>query len=184
MASIRTATRKTPSKAKAKSSKARKSPARSSKTAAAPPKASAKRAATRTPSAKPSKVAKPAKKSVARSPVAHTEFSSTNPDATRTWLQAVLGWKHLMTMPSPNGPYHMLQGAEDASYGIRNNNPPETPGTIAYMEIPDIQKAYKTALAAGAVEMMAPNEIPGGMGWMALVRAPGGPMVGLWSMSK
>ena len=38
------------------------------------------------------------------------------------------------------------------------------------------------ALAAGASEMMPPAPLPRGMGWIAIVRAPGGVAIGLWSM--
>jgi predicted enzyme related to lactoylglutathione lyase len=64
--------------------------------------------------------------------------------------------------------------------GIRKNNPPETPGTVPYVEVTDIKAAYNRALKAGAIELAAPDEIPGGAGWIAIVQAPGGVAVGLW----
>jgi predicted enzyme related to lactoylglutathione lyase len=67
--------------------------------------------------------------------------------------------------------------------GIRANNPPEVPGSIPYCEVRSIQDTYERALAAGAVEMLAPQELPGGMGWIAIVAAPGGVPIGFWAMS-
>jgi predicted enzyme related to lactoylglutathione lyase len=144
---------------------------------------SAKRAA-------PKKTAKPASKKSAATTMAqrkvrpggfisHTELASTDPDATRTWAEQAFGWK-FMTMPTPTGPYHMWRFAENQGGGIRANNPPESPGAIPYVEVADIQKAFDKAVKAGGTPMMPPEEIEGGMGWIAVVQAPGGPAVGLW----
>jgi predicted enzyme related to lactoylglutathione lyase len=65
--------------------------------------------------------------------------------------------------------------------GIRAANPPETPGSIPYCEVADIRATYGAALAAGAREMMPPMELPGGMGWVAIVAAPGGVPIGFWA---
>jgi predicted enzyme related to lactoylglutathione lyase len=93
----------------------------------------------------------------------------------------VLGWKFEHPMPTPAGPYHMWRFPNDTGGGIRANNPPEVPGSIPYCEVPSIQAAYSKALAAGATEMLSPQEIPGGMGWIAIVAAPGGVPIGFWS---
>jgi predicted enzyme related to lactoylglutathione lyase len=65
--------------------------------------------------------------------------------------------------------------------GIRANNPPEVPGSIPYCEVADIQATYSKALAAGATGMLRPEQIPGGMGWIAIVAAPGGVAIGFWA---
>jgi len=87
-------------------------------------------------------------------------------------------------MPTPGGPYHMWRFGDNQGGGIRKNNPPEAPGTVPYVEVASITKAYDKALAAGAKPMMPPDEIPGGMGWIAVVAAPGGPAIGLWAQKK
>jgi predicted enzyme related to lactoylglutathione lyase len=66
--------------------------------------------------------------------------------------------------------------------GIRANNPPEVPGSIPYCEVANIRVTYAEALANGASEMLAPQELPGGMGWIAIVAAPGGVAIGFWAM--
>jgi len=114
--------------------------------------------------------------------VSHTEFASNDPAATKAWASKVLGWKFGESMPTPTGPYEMWRHESPLSGGgIRKVNPGEPAGTIPYVEVQDIQATWKAALKAGAKEMMAPNEIPGGNGWLAICQAPGGPAVGFWS---
>lgn len=112
--------------------------------------------------------------------IAHTELASADPAATKTWAKNALGWKFAPPMPSPVGDYHMWD-SHGESGGIRNVNAPETPGTLIYVEVADIKRAYAKALQHGAKPMMPPEAIGGGMGRMAVVHAPGGVPIGLWS---
>ena len=115
--------------------------------------------------------------------ITHTELASADPRATRTWCQSVLGWKFGEALPTPAGPYHMWRfEAQGTGGGIRANNPPEAPGSIPYCEVADIQATYTKALAGGAIEMLRPQQLPGGMGWVAIVAAPGGVPIGFWAM--
>jgi len=50
------------------------------------------------------------------------------------------------------------------------------------VEVVDIQATYQQALASGGKEMVAPDPLPGGMGWIAIVAAPGGVAIGFWAM--
>lgn len=113
--------------------------------------------------------------------ITHTELASADPSATRTWCAKVLGWKFGPAMPTPAGPHHMWRFANDTGGGIRANNPPEVPGSIPYCEVASIQATYSKALASGATEMLPPQELPGGMGWIAIVAAPGRVAIGFWS---
>lgn len=113
--------------------------------------------------------------------ISHTELVSTDPAATKNWAATTFGWKFDNSMAMPDGGmYHMWSFGENQGGGIRGKNGPEMPGTIAYVEVPDIKAAYAKALKAGAKEMLPPMSIPGSGGWMAIVSAPGGPAVGLW----
>ena len=114
--------------------------------------------------------------------ITHTELASGDPVATKAWCQKVLGWKFGTAVPTPAGPYHMWRFDNGTGGGIRSNNPPEGPGSIPYCEVKDIRGTYAKALAAGATGMMPPDQLPGGMGWIALVSAPGGVPIGFWSM--
>ena len=116
--------------------------------------------------------------------ISHTELASSDPAATKAWAEQALGWKFLDPMPTPQGPYHMWSFGENTGGGIRANNPPEVPGSIPYVEVSDIKRSYDKAVKAGATPMMPPEEIPGGMGWIAIVQAPGGPAIGFWGQPK
>jgi predicted enzyme related to lactoylglutathione lyase len=116
--------------------------------------------------------------------ITHTELASADPAATRAWCENVLGWKFGESMPTPAGPYHMWQFAIGTGGGIRANNPPEAPGSVPYVEVNDIEAVYQKSLDAGATPMMPPEQISGGMGWIAIVAAPGGVAIGYWMASK
>lgn len=113
--------------------------------------------------------------------ISHTELASSDPGATVTWAKKALGWKFGPAMPTPGGPYHMWSFGGNQGGGVRSNHPPETPGSVPYVEVASIKAAWDKALRAGATAMMPPDEIPGGMGWIAIVRAPGGPAIGFWA---
>ena len=148
-------------------------------------KVTRKSAARKRPSARPAapkrarKVAAPA---IRTGTITHTELASADPPATRAWCESVLGWTFGESMPTPAGPYHMWRFPNETGGGIRANNPPEVPGSIPYCEVTDIHASFTKALAAGAAEMLAPQELPPGMGWIAIVAAPGGVAIGFWSM--
>jgi predicted enzyme related to lactoylglutathione lyase len=114
--------------------------------------------------------------------ITHTELASADPGATRDWCATVLGWKFGQPMPTPQGPYYMWRFDIGTGGGIRANNPPEVPGSIPYCEVANIQATYAKAIAAGAQEMLAPQQLPGGMGWIAIVSAPGAVAIGFWAM--
>lgn len=117
--------------------------------------------------------------------ISHTELASSDPAATKRWCAEVLGWKFGDPMPTPAGPYHMWSfGKTNTGGGIRANNPPELPGSIPYVEVPDIQKAHSEATRAGATTMMPPEDIPGAAGSICIVQAPGGVPIGFWAPKK
>lgn len=113
--------------------------------------------------------------------ITHTELASADPPATRAWCQKVLGWKFGQAMSTPTGPYHMWQFENGTGGGIRGNNPPEVPGSIPYCEVGNIHATFSKAVTAGATAMFGPEQIPGGMGWIAIVAAPGGVPIGFWA---
>jgi uncharacterized protein len=170
MAKARSARKKSKKVAKKKPAARRPRPAAKSARKSAPKKAAPRKAAAAKP-APPSRIGV----------ITHTELASADPSATRTWCERVLGWKFGQAMPTPTGPYHMWQFAIGTGGGIRANNPPEVPGSIPYVEVKDIQVTYSNALASGASEMVPPMQLPGGMGWIAIVAAPGGVAIGFWA---
>lgn len=113
--------------------------------------------------------------------VTHTELASSNPTATIAWCKSVLGWE-FGVMPTPDGPYHMWQTKMGTGGGVRASNPPEVPGSIPYVEVASIKAAYAKAIKNGAGEMLPPEQLAGGAGWIAIVAAPGGVTIGFWAM--
>lgn len=127
------------------------------------------------------KPATPAARAIRPGFISHTELASADPAATKAWAIKAFGWKFGDAMPMPDGSlYHSWSFGESQGGGIRANQPPEAPGTVPYVEVKDIQAAYAKALKEGAAEMMPPMSIPGSGGWIAIVKAPGGPAIGLW----
>ncbi len=61
--------------------------------------------------------------------------------------------------------------------GIRSNNPPELPGSVPYVHVPDARAAFEKALREGAEAMIAPERVTEGV-TIAVVRAPGGVPIG------
>ena len=146
----------------------------------------AKKVAKNRPKGKPSPRPKASPRKAAAPParhglITHTELASADPTATRAWCEKALGWKFGPPVPTPTGPYHMWRFDSGTGGGIRANNPPEVPGSIPYCEVVDIQATYSRALEAGATAMLVPQELPGGMGWIAIVAAPGGIAIGFWA---
>lgn len=164
------ATKRVASKAVRKTTKKRSAATRSARPAARRP---ARRSASAPPAARPWD---------RNGVITHTELASADPSATRQWCASVLGWKFGESMPTPAGPYHMWRFENGTGGGIRANNPPEVPGSIPYCEVDDIHAAYERSLEAGAMAMMPPEQLPGGMGWIAIVAAPGGVAFGFWGM--
>jgi predicted enzyme related to lactoylglutathione lyase len=124
---------------------------------------------------------RPAARKIRPGFISHTELASANPDATVAWAKAALGWKFGKPQPSPGGSYHMWSFNDSMGGGVRSIGPGEKPGAIPYCEVTAIKPAYETALKAGATSMMPPTPIPGGMGWIAVVVAPGGVPIGYWA---
>ena len=109
--------------------------------------------------------------------ITHTELASSDPQATRTWCETVLGWTFPPALPTPNGDYHLFTYSTTGGGGIRQVNPGETPGSTPTVHVPDTQAAYDAALKAGAQPVSPPQKIMDGV-CVALVRAPGGPLIG------
>jgi len=110
--------------------------------------------------------------------VTHTELASADPEATKAWCAKVLGWTFRPSFPMPGGEqYHLFMYSELGGGGIRRNNPPEVPGSIPYIHVPDARAAYEKALREGAEEMLEPTFVMEGV-TVAIVRAPGGVPIG------
>ncbi|HEX6313823.1 MAG TPA: hypothetical protein VFZ73_03155 [Gemmatimonadaceae bacterium] len=109
--------------------------------------------------------------------ITHTDLASNDPVATKLWATRVLGWKFKPPLPPPNEAVHLFAYSRKGGGAIRNNNPPEIPGSIPYIHVRNCQEAYDKALQEGAEEMMPPTRVMKGV-TVAIVRAPGGVPIG------
>jgi predicted enzyme related to lactoylglutathione lyase len=110
--------------------------------------------------------------------ITHTELASDDPQATKAWCVAVLGWQFKPSMPSPNGEYHLFAYSEKGGGGIRQTHASETPGSMPVVHVADAKTAFDKALSEGALEIMPPTRMMEGV-TVAVVRAPGGVPIGL-----
>lgn len=110
--------------------------------------------------------------------ITHTEFASSDPVATREWCAKVLGWTFQPPLPTPTGHYHLFAYSDAGGGGIRQTAPDEAPGSTPTVHVPNTQEAYDAALAAGADPVSPPTKVMDGV-CTAMVRAPGGVLIGL-----
>ena len=111
--------------------------------------------------------------------ITHTELVSTDPEATKAWCATVLGWTFKPSFPMPGGgAYHLFAYSGQGGGGIRRTNPSELPGSNFSVHVADTQAAFDRALREGADAVMPPTRVMEGV-TIAVVRAPGGVLVGL-----
>jgi uncharacterized protein len=109
----------------------------------------------------------------------HVEYASKDPPATRKFLEKVFGF-HFDIMENMGG-YALRSdtGFRGSGTGVRGIEKGEPPATIAYLTVHNIDESLKMAQAEGARVIVPKMEIPG-MGWHAVVHAPGDVPVGLF----
>jgi uncharacterized protein len=111
--------------------------------------------------------------------ITHTEFASSDPGAMKTWLTKVLGWKFRPSFPMPDGGEYLLYMYSDkGGGGIRSVNQSEEASTVPYVQVANVQTSFTKAIREGGEEIMAPERIMEDL-VIAVVRAPGGVMIGL-----
>jgi predicted enzyme related to lactoylglutathione lyase len=110
--------------------------------------------------------------------ITHTDLASTDPAATRDWCAAVFGWEFGPPLPMREGEYHLFTYSDVGGGGVRATGPGEQPGATPTVHVEDTQAAYDAALAAGAEPVQPPMTIMEGVR-IAMVRAPGGVLIGL-----
>lgn len=110
--------------------------------------------------------------------ITHTDLSSTDPATTRDWCAEVFGWSFQPAMETPGGEYHLFAYSNVGGGGIRATEPGELPGSTPTVHVADTRAAFDAALAAGAEAVTPPTRIMDGV-CVAMVRAPGGPLIGL-----
>lgn len=110
--------------------------------------------------------------------ITHTELVSDDPGATRDWCASVLGWAFQPVFLSPAGDYHLFAYSDQGGGGVRQTAAGESPGSTPTVHVEDTDQVYQAALNAGAEAVAEPHDIMPGVR-IALVRAPGGVLLGL-----
>jgi predicted enzyme related to lactoylglutathione lyase len=109
----------------------------------------------------------------------HVEYASKNPAATRKFLEKVLGF-HFDVMDAMGG-YGIRTDKfpRGSNTGVRGLEKGESPSTVAYLTVADLEVALEAAQKEGARFIVPKTEIPG-IGWSALVHGPGDIPIGLF----
>lgn len=109
--------------------------------------------------------------------LAFTEFASEDPRATQRFLEQVFGWK-FRSVEMPMGEYLACE-TPDGRGGIRPARSTETPSSLAYIQVRDLEEASRRVEAAGAKIVLPRVDVPG-MGCFLWFRVPGGPLLACW----
>jgi len=114
------------------------------------------------------------------------ELSSRGVDKAIAFYQKVFGWSPKANDMGPDAPpYTEFQlGGESIAGGqeMQAMVPAETPSYwLVYFAVGDVDKSFKTATQAGAKELVAPMDFPGGR--FAIVSDPQGAAFGLLKMA-
>jgi predicted enzyme related to lactoylglutathione lyase len=109
----------------------------------------------------------------------HVEYVSKDPAATRQFLEKTFGF-HFDILENMGG-YSLRSGelARGSGTGVRGLEKGESPSTVSFLTVTNIDESLKAAEKHGARIILRKSEIPG-MGWHAVVHAPGDVPIGLF----
>jgi predicted enzyme related to lactoylglutathione lyase len=110
--------------------------------------------------------------------MAFSELSSTDPAATRAFLEKVFGW-HFESLKFPLGEYLSFQAPGGGRGGVRSVQAKEIPGSMNYVRVEDLDAASRKIERAGGAIVLPRVDIPG-MGSFFWFRIPGGPILAAW----
>lgn len=115
------------------------------------------------------------------------EINARGIDEAIPFYEKVFGWTHKMSdMPDGQPPYVEFQlGGESILGGMEMNEmvPAEVPSYwTVYFSVDDVDETFRKATAAGAREMVAPQDFPGGR--FAIISDPEGASFGLLKMAE
>jgi len=109
---------------------------------------------------------------------AFTELASTDPAATRRFLQRAFRWT-FRSVPMPQGEYLSFDIPGGGRGGIRPTQPTEAPSSLSYVRVPELRRALERVERAGGTIVLSPVDVPG-MGSFFWFKIPGGPILACW----
>src|SRR5438270_270709 len=126
-----------------------------------------------------------AKTAIANKPV-WVDLSTTDAAAAREFYSKVFGWTlETNDMGTNQPPYYEFQLGGQSVAGAQEMQPmvpAQVPSYwLVYFTVADVDKSFKVATQAGAREMLAPMDFPGGR--LAILTDPQGASFGLLKMA-
>jgi uncharacterized protein len=107
-----------------------------------------------------------------------TELSSTDSEATRSFLEKAFHWR-FEEVQMPNGQYLTYKSPDGNTLGIRPVQKSESPSSMNYVRVEDLKRAETRVLEAGGEIILPRTDIPG-MGSFFWFKIPSGPMMAWW----
>jgi len=113
-----------------------------------------------------------------RTEFAFTEMASEDPAATRTFLERAFRW-NFRSMRMPQGEYLSFEIPGGGRGGIRPTQPTESPSSLSYIRVNDLDSARERVLREGGTVVLPRVNVPG-MGSFFWFKVPGGPILACW----
>ena len=111
------------------------------------------------------------------------EHLSNDVPAARAFYEKLFGWNtEMMAMPG-GSPYAMIHNGDSGIGGYAPARAGAPTQWMSYLSVPDVDSAYKAAIAAGAKSVAAPTDV-GAVGRMATVADPTGGVFSLWRSAE
>jgi len=110
--------------------------------------------------------------------IAHTEIASTDPVATKEFLEKVFRWD-FKKIPSPAVERFSFSASGNADGSIRRTRPEESPASINYVLVEDLSSAEREIKKTGGKIVLPRVDVPR-MGSFFWFKVPGGPILACW----
>jgi len=110
--------------------------------------------------------------------IAHTELASTDPKATRDFLERVFEWR-FQSAATPQGELLAYETPGGTVGSVRRTHPQEPPMSLNYVLVEDLQAAEKRILDSGGEIVLPRVDVPR-MGSFFWFKIPGGPVLACW----
>lgn len=105
------------------------------------------------------------------------EIMTTDPERTQAMLGPLFGWQFV---PSSEA-YWIVKGPDGPGAGLQRVESIESGNAVAiYMHVDSVNHALEQAQGLGGEVVKPRTEIGGGYGAYALLRDPGGAVLGIW----
>jgi predicted enzyme related to lactoylglutathione lyase len=113
--------------------------------------------------------------------VCHVEIKTTDLEKTGEFLSGLFGWEFQKLEPG----YWVFPAPEGPGGGIEKVDAPAGTGGIQlYIHVGSIEETIEKARSLGGETEKPKTEIGGGHGFYALLKDPGGTVIGVWQAQE